>query len=203
MSVTVIEERDQLADLTDMIGSCAGSVWRRFSQWAEKDDLIQEGWVWALENRAQVDEWLESNQPGLVAYWLKKAMTRYARKEKADRSGYSGEDEFFYSLPSLRRLLPIVLLSDGAQGSVVDDSVRVPTNRVSYTPHGEFEAIRGDLRTAFRALDQTDRELLWAFYVEEVPADALAAVEGVTKAVIDGRVRTALKRMQKKLGGSP
>lgn len=188
-----------MADLTDVIQECAGAVRRQFRDWVEFDDLVQEGWLWALSNRGQVDEWLQQDAAGLVKFRLIRYLLRYARREKAERSGYSVDDEFFYSLEMLRVLLPVVLASNG-QAPASGGEVK---GRKASQEYGEWEATYADLRTAFRALSREDQALLSAYYVQQRPSAVLAAELGCTDAAVRNRATAALKRLQKNVGGPP
>lgn len=197
MTDTVIEVRDQMADLTDMISESAASVRRKFAEYVEYDDVSQEGWVWLLENRRQVDEWLAGGHENLVRFKLLDAMRRYARREKAARCGYHVEDEYFYSKAAIRRLLPVVLVSGGLR-EASGESEGKPAAGAAY---GEWEAAYADIHGAFYELPYEDRQLVWRYHVlEETSADIGAAL-GLSDATVRGRVDRALARMQKQLGG--
>lgn len=188
-----------MADLTDVIQECAGAVRRQFRQWVEYDDLVQEGWLWAITCRERVDEWLATESAGIVKFRLIRHLLRYARREKAERSGYSVDDEYYYSLEMLRVVLPVVLASGGHKPVRGEE----PKGRVAVQEYGDWEATYADLRTAFRALAPDDQALLSAYYVQERPSAVLAAELGCTDAAVRNRANAALKRLQKNVGGPP
>lgn len=198
MTDTVIEARDELADVTDVIAQCAANVRRKFGHWVEYEDLVQEAWLWVLEHRHDVDEWLSAGRAGLVSFRITRHLLRYARKERADRTGYSGEDQFYYSLRALRRMLPLVLTSDGTPPGAGDSVTRAPGGARS---SGEWEAAYADIRRAYAELDDGDQGLLWSVYVAEVPTRSLAILYGLTTDALTAKVRRCMERLQSKLGG--
>jgi RNA polymerase sigma factor (sigma-70 family) len=201
VTATLIEARDQLADLTDMIGEAARIIAGKFRGFVELDDLVQEGWLWALENRREIDSLLDAGQPLLVRHKICRAMASYGRKERAAWTRTSTEPAYRYTLRTLRRLLPEILPNtDGLPPNTNDEpsvSGGVPAEA------GNWEAAWIDVRSAFRTLPEDDRHILWRTYVDEAPSHLIAEEVNLTAAAVRSRATRALKRMQKELGSSP
>lgn len=199
MSASVIETNDQLADLTDMIRDCAGSVGYKYRGFVEVDDLVQEGWVWALENRHDIDMFLDAGQVRLVRHKLNRAMQQYARRERAAWLRISPDDEFFYSVSMLREMLPLVLPSEGPAPHTTHDEGA--SRGTSAAESGNWEAAWVDIRTAFKRLHEHDRYMVWRTFVDEAPSYVIGREIGLTAGAVRSRVTRALKRIQKNLGG--
>lgn len=170
-------------DLETLIEATSPHIHRRYRQWVELEDVQQEMWKWAYEQK-------ESNINKLSKFLLKqrlyRAGERYARKEKAIRSGYDVGDEHFYSIASLRELLPLALAPAGANSSPVDDRDSKTARRGAAGPGMELETALADVRRAYNRVSGVD-QLALASYV---------AGDGGTPAV-----DAALRRMQRALGG--
>src|SRR5258707_6804938 len=85
------------------VASAAASVSSKWRQWVDVDDVTQELWVWVLANQDKAESLAEK---GWLARRLRTVGERYGRRQKAARSGYSPEDECFYTLGQLLRILP-------------------------------------------------------------------------------------------------
>ncbi len=171
-------------DLANLIDGAAYGVYKRYRAHTTPEDLRQEMWAWAL---AQDEAKLEELEARLLGYKLRDAGEIYARKEKAAKGGYSPADEVFYSLRSLRELLPlavtstpVVLRREGEAGG--------GGTTPGLAPSMEFETALADLRKAYRHLSSKYRQIL---------ADHVSDPEASDEV----QVARALRYMQRKLGG--
>lgn len=176
--MTIIE----LEEMADVINHTAYMVWRRHKQHTDAEDIRQEMWTWTV---AQDPKKLKALDERQLMWRLRDAGEVYARKERAAARGYKPEDEVFYSIATLRELLPlavdttpIVLKRDGEN-----------VKRSSSDPAGmEFETAIADIRKAYWRLSSKYRLAL---------ADAVENPDSVDDVV----VTRALRFMQRKLGG--
>ena len=90
----------------DLAPSVAGTIYRRYKNYVERDDIRQECMAWAMTRNAYITEQL--NEPNeerrkhneqRIAYQMRRVAERYARKEKASKSGYQTTDEAYYESP--------------------------------------------------------------------------------------------------------
>ena len=100
----------------DLAPSVARSIVNRYGKWVDRDDIKQECILWAMNRTAWVNEQL--NEPDTekrkhneqkLAWQMMRHVERYARREKAVRSGYQPGDEAFYQIATLATLLPFVI----------------------------------------------------------------------------------------------
>jgi hypothetical protein len=100
----------------DVVPSVVNSIHRRYKNFIEKADLAQECYVWATSRAYYINEQLA--EPDLEQYkhnlqrivWqMRRVAERYARREKADKSGYSVTDETYYESATLGQLCPSLL----------------------------------------------------------------------------------------------
>lgn len=168
-------------DLPNLIDSATYTIWKRYRGVTEPDDLRQEMWAWILTQKpARILE-LDAK---VLGYKLRDAGEIYARKEKAQKAGYSPSDEVFYGMRALRELLPlavdtepVVLRREGEGG---------PSTGIG--PSMEFETSVADLRKAYRRLSSKYRVILAEYVSDPDSADEV-------------QVTRALRYMQRKLGG--
>ena len=108
----------------DLVPSVANAIHRRYNKHVEKDDIKQELMAWAMTRSADhtedlmepIEERRRHNEQR-IAWQMKRVAERYARKEKASKSGYQTNDEAYYESATLGQLLPFVI------ASVIDGTV--------------------------------------------------------------------------------
>lgn len=196
----------------DIVPSVASSIHRRFRQWTEKEDIVQECYAWAL-SRADHYATLLSEENALqrtinekrIAWQMRRHAERYARKEKAKKSGYLIGDESFYDTVLLGQLLPHVISSvvDGtvleqAQNLINDGQPRKPS---APAEGGNLLAILIDIKKAYLALDVVDKDILIKRYHESFTLEQMASYLGCAVSTADRKVQNSIRKLQNLLGG--
>ncbi len=198
--------------ILDFAASVARSVTNRYGRWVEKDDVKQECIIWAMSRAEWVDEQL--NEPDTekrkhneqkLAWQMMRFAERYARKEKAIRSGYKPGDEVFYQTATLGKLLPFVIASilDGtvletAQEMILDGQ---PKGSSSPAEGGSLLATLMDIKNSFVALEAEDRRILILRYHEQMTLAQIGAVLECHATTADRRCDHALRNLLDLLGG--
>lgn len=138
---------------------------------------------------------------------MAKAGERYARRVKAQQSGYRPEDEYFYTHETVEAFLPVIV--SGASHLSYLDSEALVSERVKggslASEGGSADAILADLRRAYYALPVDSRALLASVFepgtmrtdAEQAAGDDL----GVSRWAIRGRVDRAIGAMIRNAGG--
>jgi hypothetical protein len=96
------------SDLTlyqDDIALAIERVYPRYRQFVERQDLIQELYLW-IAGHADTADTLRRQSRYYLLRRLRTVADRYGRKQKAISAGYHPDDEWFYTLPEIERLLP-------------------------------------------------------------------------------------------------
>lgn len=176
------------ADMQHLIGTTAYRVLRRYRQWVEAEDLRQEMWAWAYQQKA--DE-LEQIPAGLLRRRLYDVGDTYARREKATKSGYRAGDEVFYSQRVIRELLPAAFDDESYRGGVVNDHEKVSRVRSAVAVGMEYETALADVRRALSVLGLGRDSDLYRAYVEGESSD-----------LAEAEARRQLRRVQRYLGGT-
>ncbi len=104
--------------LDDLVPSVVTTIYRRFRTYTERGDLLQEAWAFVLSRAEHFNDVLsEENEvqrkwnEKKIAWQIRRALERYARKEKASKSGYQLNDEAYYDTVTIAQLLPFVIKS--------------------------------------------------------------------------------------------
>lgn len=196
----------------EIVPAVATGIYRRYRQWVEREDLNQELYAWALNRADHYAELLNEANPvqkvineKRISWQMRRHAERYARKEKAKKSGYQIGDESFYDTVLLGQLLPHVISSviDGtvleqAQNLINDGQPRKPS---APAEGGNLLAILIDIKKAYLKLDIDDKDILIQRYHNNLTLEELGAYLGCATSTADRKVQSAIRRLQNLLGG--
>ena len=196
----------------DLVPSVANTIYRRFNKHVELDDIKQELMAWAMtrveDHTVYLMEPIEDRRrhnEQRIAWQMKRAGERYARKEKAAKSGYQTNDEVYYESATLGQLLPFVIASviDGTVLEQAQEMINDGTPRKQSTPAegGNLLAILIDLKKAYLKLEQEDKTILQMRYHDNFTLQQIAQYLECAISTADRRSTSALRRLQDKLGG--
>lgn len=188
------------------VASATKILFSRYRQYVEYADVQQSLYLWILSNTLKVERWRTEYSEKHAERTLVKALRRngeqYCRSEKAEKSGYSVEDEFFYSIPMIADLLQLSFDEDwmvpkGKDYTEPDVSGRAATENVV--------AMVADVGQGFNTLPEPDKELLRFVYDgSTLVNDAIAQKSlewGITWSAANSRIRRVLGRLRASLGG--
>jgi len=195
-----------------IVPSVANVVLRRFRGWVDREDLMQECYAWATAKNKQLTELL--NEPNAIerianekrtAYQMRRVAERYARREKATKSGYQTSDEAFYETTTIAQLLPFVIQSvlhgsvlQQAQDMINDGSPKKPS---APAESGNLIAILIDIKKAYEKLDVENRKLLELRYFDSYTLNQIAQYLECSVSTADRKCTMAMRKLQESLGG--
>ena len=196
----------------DIVPSVAYSVSQRYGKFVERDDIKQECLQWALTRSVYINEQLgepdtdkRRHNEQKIAWQMMRVAERYARKEKAARSGYQTGDEAYYERATLAQLLPFVIASviDGTVLEQAQEMVKDGQPRGSSSPAegGNLLAILLDIKKGYLKLEAEVQQLLIWRYHENLTLSQMAAILECAVSTADRRCINALRALQKNLGG--
>jgi DNA-directed RNA polymerase specialized sigma24 family protein len=174
--------------------------------------VVQECYSWYLTRVTHLDGLL-SEENALqrtinekrIAWQMKRHAERYARKEKAVRSGYKPGDEAFYDTFVIAQLLPHVIASvidntvlEQAQNLINDGQ---PKKQSAPAEGGNLLATLIDIKKAYLKLDVVDKDILIKRYHENNTLQELAVYLECATSTADRRCQNALRKLQNVLGG--
>lgn len=198
--------------IVDFAASVARSVANRYGKWVDRDDIKQECILWAMnrsewvyQQLAEPDTEKRKHNEQKLAWQMMRSAERYARKEKAVRSGYQPGDEVFYQSATLAKLLPFVIASilDGtvlepAQEMILDGQ---PKGSSSPAEGGALLATLMDIKQKFSELNAEDKQILTLRYHEQMTLAQIGAVLECHATTADRRCDHALRALLDLLGG--
>jgi RNA polymerase sigma factor (sigma-70 family) len=196
----------------ELAPSVAYAIHRRYKHWVEREDITQECIAWAVTRNAYITEQMSVEDPkqlehnqSRIAWQMKRAVERYARKEKANKSGYQINDEVYYQTFTLGQLLPFVITSiiDGTVLEQMQEMINDGQPRGSSSPSegGNLLASLIDIKKCYLKLDQKDQELLRMRHYDNATLQQIAAFLECAVSTADRRCTNALRRLQDELGG--
>jgi RNA polymerase sigma factor (sigma-70 family) len=196
----------------DLVPSVANVIVRRFQGWVTREDVCQECWVWAVAKNSHFLEQL--NEPDhnkrqqyerRIAYQMRRAAERYARKEKASKVGYNVHDEAFYETTTIAQLLPFIIQSvlngtvlEQAQDMVNDGS---PKKQSVPAESGNLLAILMDIKKAYQKLEPEDQKILELRYHDSYTLQQIAQYLECAVSTADRRCANSMRKLQDLLGG--
>jgi DNA-directed RNA polymerase specialized sigma24 family protein len=196
----------------DLAPSVAGTIYRRYKNYVERDDIKQECMAWAMTRTAYITE--QMNEPNeerrkhneqRIAYQMRRVAERYARKEKASKSGYQTTDEAYYESAGIGQLLPFVIASviDGTVLEQVQQMVQdgQPKGKSSPAEGGNLLATLIDIKRAYLALDVEEQTLLRLRHHESATLQQIAVVMECAVSTADRRCNNAMRKLIEQLGG--
>lgn len=200
-------------DFYELIPPVSQSIYRRFRQWVERDDISQELYAWALSRAEHYAELLnEENKlqktinEKRISWQMRRHAERYARKEKAKKSGYQIGDESFYDTLVLAQLLPFVI-SSVIDGTVLEQAQEMindgqPRGQSAPAEGGNLLAILIDIKKAYLKLELEDKDILIQRYHNNLTLQEMAQYLGCAVSTADRRVNSSMRRLQNLLGGA-
>ena len=196
----------------DLVPSVARTIHRRYKTHVEFDDIKQELMAWAMtrvvdhtEDLMEIDENKRRHNEQRIAWQMKRVAERYARKEKASKSGYQTNDEAYYESATLGQLLPFVIASI-IDGTVLEQAQEMindgqPKGSSSPAEGGNLLANLIDIKRGYLQLEQDDQMLLRLRHHERFTLQQIAQVLECATSTADRRCDKSLRRLQDNLGG--
>jgi RNA polymerase sigma factor (sigma-70 family) len=196
----------------ELAPSVAYAVHRRYKHWVEREDVTQECIAWAVTRNAYITEQMSVEDPkqlehnqSRIAWQMKRAVERYARKEKANKSGYQINDEVYYQTFTIGQLLPFVITSiiDGTVLEQMQEMINDGQPRGSSSPSegGNLLASLIDIKKCYLKLDEKDQAVLRMRHYENATLQQIASFLECAVSTADRRCTNSLRRLQDELGG--
>ena len=198
--------------LNDLVPSVVTVVHRRYRKYVDRADLTQEAYAWVMARVTYFNGLLEDDNDAVrlinqrrIAFQMRRALERYARKEKAARSGYQTNDESFYDTVTIARLLPYIIASivndtaiEQAQNLINDGTPRKPA---APAEGGNLLATLIDIKKAYESLDEDDKNILRLRYHENYTLQQLSEATECAISTADRRCGNALRKLLNFMGG--
>ena len=198
--------------LDDLVTSVVTIIYRRYRQWVEKGDLLQEAWAFVLSRVEQFNEALEDDNEiqrkwneKRIAWQIKRNLERYCRKEKASKSGYQINDEAYYDTVTIAQLLPFVIKSFVSQTALEQSQILIndgtPRKPAAPAEGGNLLAMLVDIKKAYEKLEKEDQDILRMRYHENLTLQHIAEYLECAVSTADRKVNNSLRKLQNNIGG--
>ena len=198
--------------INDIVPSVVTLVHRRYRKYVDRVDLTQEAYAWVMTRisyfnglLAEENEAVRLANQRRIGWQMKRAIERYARKEKAAKSGYQANDETFYDVITIAQLLPYVIASvvndtaiEQAQNLVNDGTPRKPA---APAEGGNLLATLIDIKKAYELLDEDEKNILRLRYHENYTLQQLSEATECAISTADRRCGNALRKLLNFMGG--
>jgi len=198
--------------LDDLVPSVVTTIHRRFRAYTERGDLLQEAWAFVLTRADHFNEVLSDENEvqrkwneKKVAWQIRRCLERYARKEKASKSGYQINDEAYYDTVTIAQLLPFVIKSVISDTALEQSQILVNDGTPRKTPApaegGNLLAMLVDIKKAYEKLEKQDQEILRLRYHDNLTLQLIAEYLECAISTADRRCTQALRKLQNNIGG--
>ena len=199
-------------NIYDIVYTVAQTIHRRYNTFIERDDVKQECVKWALTRADYINEQLSEpdnkkrqHNEHRIAWQMLRVAERYARKEKAVKSGYHITDEAYYEGATLTQLLPFVIASvlDGSVLEQAQEMIRDGQPKGSSSPAegGNLLAVLIDIKKAYLELDAKSQQVLTLRHHENFTLAQIANVLDCATSTAERRCLNAVRKLQDELGG--
>ena len=204
-------ELDQI--IYELAHSVAGTIYRRYKTHVERDDIKQEILAWALTRNmylalelSEVDTDKRKHNEQRIAWQMRRVAERYARKEKASKSGYQISDEAYYESATVGQLLPFVIASV-LDGTVLEQAQQMvqdgqPKGKSSPAEGGNLLAMLIDMKQAYLKLEVEDQTLLRLRHHDSFTLQQIAQLLECAISTADRRCANSLRKLIDNLGGA-
>lgn len=187
-----------------MVQRIAADYANRFRQYVDREDVVQQLWLWFVEHPRKTSEWSKldlKEGDSLFARSLRNAALEYCLKEKAIATGYEYEDQFFYTKDMIKSLLPAALSGDAKRVQTLSSEIKA---QKSPAESGDWMAYTADIKKAFERLSDEEQRLVEMFYAKDSTGEDLHTELGGDRPSIRATqmaANRALNKMVKILGG--
>jgi hypothetical protein len=206
MSGSFVFDNSTVDDYSPMVVQIA-SEYRKKYPMVERDDIIQELWIWFSTHIRKMTEWMDLDQKDrdkLVAKSLRNAAYDYCFKQKAQIEGYDPQDVFFYRKDFIKTILPAIITDDWTRIERGLQNTGMSTRALSES--NDWLAYIADVKSALDSLDEKDRLLVVEFYGKDIDGATLhehiLPEKGSARAAMM-QANRALNKMVRFLGGYP
>jgi RNA polymerase sigma factor (sigma-70 family) len=198
--------------LDDLVPSVVTTIHRRFRSYTERSDLLQEAWAFVLSRAEHFNEILSDENEvqrkwneKKVAWQIRRCLERYARKEKASKSGYHLNDEAYYDTVTIAQLLPFVIKSSITDSALEQSQILVndgtPRKPAAPAEGGNLLAMLVDIKKAYEKLEKPEQEILRLRYHDNLTLQLISEYLECAISTADRKCTQALRKLQNEIGG--
>ena len=207
----MIEASDPIwIDVIELAAVAAKPVADKFKGYVEADDLRQVASEWAARKPEKVEEYLirdtlaerRQGEAALIKS-MRRVCERYARKEKAERSGYRPEDEYFYQPVMVEKIIEVIFNGGHESIGQVFDPADVGGKRKMKpaSEGGDLLALVADVEAALKQLDTRTYSILVTRHGDGVTLVDIGRQHGISPQRVEQIAQRGMRKVIEHLGG--
>lgn len=156
--MTTATEVVHMDDYDVLVRTAVSRVWRRYREYVEFDDLMQEAAVWWYgKGQKHLPVYLADANQSRLSVSIYRYVDTYARAQKASRVGFEPRDQYRYQAREVADLIPIALDPEGLPAVGHHEG---PAPKGNLAEGGDVLAALVDVRRALHALPEADLHFL-------------------------------------------
>lgn len=168
----------------------------------ERQDLVQEAWLWVFENVHRVEQWREEKQrrTDSLRSACYHAGLRHVREVMKKNGGLEKHDFVTYSVDLVKDALPAIFAGEQMPaGPEVNEEIR---HKQSPSEGGNGLVTIMDIRRGFIQLNQEQKQILWLLYgFPDATYEKVSAELDMPITTLRRREQRALETIIDSLGG--
>jgi RNA polymerase sigma factor (sigma-70 family) len=175
---------------------------RRSYPMVEREDILQEIWLWVYSKPEKVEEYQDGTEHGRnkLLKAMRNAGIRFCQVEKARILGYRPEDNYYYELGLIRDVLTLIWDEEAwvSPPSVIEQT---KVKHRSVSEGNNYVTTLADVSSAVKTLTLDEQRLLREHYYEGLTTAEMAENRGLSVSAIDSKLGRVVRKVQRRLGG--
>jgi DNA-directed RNA polymerase specialized sigma24 family protein len=149
-------------EVIELAAIAARPIADRYKGYVDADDLRQVACEYASRRKRKVEEYLVRDEPSerkqgeaALILSMRRECEKFARREKAERSGYRPEDEYFYRPATIEKIIEVIHNGGpDSAGQILDPAdMGQKRKRKPASEGGDILALVYDVEMALKELD--------------------------------------------------
>ena len=168
----------------------------------EREDILQEIWLWVYSHGAKVEEYQDGTELGRnkLLKSMRMAGIKFCQAEKARILGYRPEDNYFYELGLIRDSLTRIW-DEEAWTSPPQPVEQAKVKHKAVSEGDNYVTTLADVSRTVALLSLEEQRLLRRHYHEGATSAELGKDLGVSPGAVDARMGRLVRKVQRFLGG--
>jgi len=197
-------------EVIELAAVAARPVADRFKGFVDADDLRQVACEYASRRKRKVEEYLIRDEPSerkqgeaalIVA--MRRECEKFARREKAARSGYRPEDEYFYRPATVEKIIEVIY-NGGVEsaGQILDPAdMGSKRKRKPASEGGDILAFIADVEMALKELDTRTYGIVVGRWGDGLTLVDIGRQWGISPQRVEQISRRGMRQLIEALGG--
>jgi RNA polymerase sigma factor (sigma-70 family) len=207
----MIEADDPIwIEVIEIASIAARKVAYKYHGYVQADDLRQVASEYAFRRKGKVAEYLIRDDPherrqgekALLVSMVREC-DRYARREKASKSGYRPEDEYFYRPEMIEKIIEVIYNDTGSLAGQILDPAELGGKRRTKpaSEGGDVLAMVADVESALKELQPREYSILLERFAYGTTLQVIGDDWGISPQRVEQLSQRAMRQVIEALGG--